>query len=248
MMQSSLLGIIAAVLSVFVAILVEGASIRSFFHLPAFLLIVGGTIGVTVASFKMIHIGNAIASLRSFLVPDKEIDLKLTFFKFWEKARKEGLLSLEEEAKRLADPFLQKGIQLIVDGSDPRTIEDILIEALEEQEKKELKTAKVFETAAGFSPTIGIIGTVLGLVSVLENLEGGTKVLGQGIATAFIATFYGISFANLILLPISNQLKVRCKLASNRRHAILRGVLSLQSGENRRILAERIEPFLDSDE
>lgn len=140
---------------------------------------------------------------------------------------------------------MQKGIQLIVDGSDPRTIEEILWEAHEEKEKEDMKSAKVFETAAGFSPTIGIIGTVLGLVTVLENLDGGTKALGQGIATAFIATFYGISFANLILLPISNQLKVVAKRESNERQAIMRGILSLQSGENRRILAERIDPFIN---
>lgn len=248
MIQSSLLGILAALLSVFVAILIEGASLRSFFHVPAFLLIVGGTLGATIASYKMNQITKAVGSLKSFFYEKEEVDLKLIFFRFWEKARKEGLLSLEEEAKKLANPFLQKGIQLIVDGSDPRTIEEILWEALEEEEKNDLKNAKIFETAAGFSPTIGIIGTVLGLVTVLENLEGGTKALGQGIATAFIATFYGISFANLVLLPVANQLKARAKVSSNRRHAILRGVLSLQSGENRRILAERIEPFLEPED
>ncbi|MDZ4724777.1 MAG: MotA/TolQ/ExbB proton channel family protein [Leptospira sp.] len=244
-MHPTILGIIAAILSVFVAILIEGASLRSFLHLPAFLLIVGGTLGATIASSSLTQLTNAIRDLGSSLRETEPIDLQTTFFKFWEKARKDGLLSLEEEAKRLQNPFLQKGIQLIVDGSDPRTIEEILWEAHEEQEKKDLRSAKVFETAAGFSPTIGIIGTVLGLVSVLENLEGGTKILGQGIATAFIATFYGISFANLIFLPIANQLKTTSKRKSNERQAILRGVLALQSGENRRILAERIDPFIE---
>ncbi|MDF3819544.1 MotA/TolQ/ExbB proton channel family protein [Leptospira sp. 96542] len=245
MIHSTPLGILAAILSVFVAILIEGASLRSFFHIPAFLLIVGGTLGATLASFSLAQLAKAFGDLKSVLFTKTDMDLKQIFFRFWEKARKEGLLSLEEEAKKLQNLFLQKGIQLIVDGSDPRTIEEILWEAHEEQEKNEMKSGKVFETAAGFSPTIGIIGTVLGLVTVLENLEGGTKVLGQGIATAFIATFYGISFANLILLPIANSLKTAAKRKSNERQAILRGVLSLQSGENRRILAERIEPFLD---
>ncbi|MCG6144594.1 motility protein A [Leptospira bandrabouensis] len=244
MIHSTLLGILAAVLSVFVAILIEGASLRSFFHLPAMLLIVGGTLGATFASYSISQVTKAVRDTRFALSRKKERDLKLIFFRFWEKARKDGLLSLEDEAKKLENPFLQKGIQLIVDGSDPRTIEEILWEAHEEEEKNGLKSAKVFETAAGFSPTVGIIGTVLGLVTVLENLDGGTKVLGQGIATAFIATFYGISFANLILLPISNQLKVVAKRESNERQAIMRGILSLQSGENRRILAERIDPFV----
>lgn len=244
MIHSTILGILAAVLSVFVAILIEGASLRSFFHLPAMLLIVGGTLGATFASYSISQVTKAVRDTRFVLSRKKETDLKLVFFRFWEKARKDGLLSLEDEAKKLDNPFLQKGIQLIVDGSDPRTIEEILWEAHEEEEKNDLKSAKVFETAAGFSPTVGIIGTVLGLVTVLENLDGGTKVLGQGIATAFIATFYGISFANLILLPISNQLKVIAKQDSNERQAIMRGILSLQSGENRRILAERIDPFV----
>ncbi|PJZ81864.1 motility protein A [Leptospira meyeri] len=244
MIHSTLLGILAAVLSVFVAILIEGASLRSFFHLPAMLLIVGGTLGATFASYSISQVTKAVRDTRFALSGKKERDLKLVFFRFWEKARKDGLLSLEDEAKKLDNPFLQKGIQLIVDGSDPRTIEEILWEAHEEEEKNDMKSAKVFETAAGFSPTVGIIGTVLGLVTVLENLDGGTKVLGQGIATAFIATFYGISFANLILLPISNQLKVVAKRESNERQAIMRGILSLQSGENRRILAERIDPFV----
>ncbi|TGK81306.1 endoflagellar motor protein [Leptospira noumeaensis] len=244
MIHSTILGILAAVLSVFVAILIEGASLRSFFHLPAMLLIVGGTLGATFASYSISQVTKAVTDIKFVLSRKKENDLKLVFFRFWEKARKDGLLSLEDEAKKLDNPFLQKGIQLIVDGSDPRTIEEILWEAHEEEEKNDLKSAKVFETAAGFSPTVGIIGTVLGLVTVLENLDGGTKVLGQGIATAFIATFYGISFANLILLPISNQLKVIAKQDSNERQAIMRGILSLQSGENRRILAERIDPFV----
>lgn len=245
MMHPTILGIIAAILSVFVAILVEGASLRSFLHLPAFLLIVGGTLGATTASFSLTQLINAVRDVRESLFDEEPIDIQSIFYKFWEKARKEGLLSLEEDAKKLQNPFLQKGIQLIVDGSDPRTIEEILWESHEEQEKKDQRSAKVFETAAGFSPTIGIIGTVLGLVSVLENLEGGTKALGQGIATAFIATFYGISFANLMLLPLSNQLKSYTKRKSNERQAILRGVLALQAGENRRILAERISPFIE---
>ncbi len=245
-MHPTILGILAAIFSVLVAILIEGASLRSFFHLPAFLLITGGTLGATVASFSLSQISAAIRDLSNSLFDKEPLDLKNIFYKFWEKARRDGLLSLEEDAKKLQNPFLQKGIQLIVDGSDPRTIEEILWEAHEEQEKKDLRSAKVFETAAGFSPTIGIIGTVLGLVTVLENLEGGTKVLGQGIATAFIATFYGISFANLLFLPLSNQLKSYSRRLSNERQAILRGVLALQSGENRRILAERIEPFIES--
>ncbi|EMO92235.1 motility protein A, partial [Leptospira interrogans] len=106
-------------------------------------------------------------------------------------------------------------------------------------------SAKILETAGGFSPTVGIIGTVMGLVGVLENLGAGTKALGEGIATAFIATFYGIAFANLLFFPLANRIKSWSKEQSDRRQAIIRGVIALQSGDNRRILMERMNPFID---
>ncbi len=135
MIHSTLLGILAAVLSVFVAILIEGASLRSFFHLPAMLLIVGGTLGATFASYSISQVTKAVRDTRFALSRKKERDLKLIFFRFWEKARKDGLLSLEDEAKKLENPFLQKGIQLIVDGSDPRTIEEILWEDMKKKKR-----------------------------------------------------------------------------------------------------------------
>ncbi len=244
MTQPAFLGILIAFTAVIAAIFLEGASFRSFFHLPAFLLIVGGTMGATFASYSADQLFEAWRNLKFSFQKNSNVDMQAVFFRYWEKARREGLLSLEEEAKRLNEPFLKKGIQLIVDGSDPKTLEEILWEAHEEITLAELKSAKVLETAAGFSPTVGIIGTVLGLVTVLENLEGGTRVLGQGIATAFIATFYGIGFANLVLLPLANQLKTWSAKQARKRLVIFRGVLALQSGENRRLLSERIEPYL----
>lgn len=173
------------------------------------------------------------------------MELRKIFMGFIEIARKDGILALEEEVNRIQNPFLAKGIKLVVDGSDPRTLEEILWEASEELEMDEMLSAKVLDTAGGFSPTVGIIGTVLGLVHVLENLGAGTQALGEGIATAFIATFYGIAFANLIFLPLANKLKSYAKKMTKQRQAIIRGVVSLQAGENRRILLERMEPFLE---
>jgi len=241
---SAPLGIALSFIFVIFAIFMEGVSFKSFFHFPALVLIVGGTFGVTLASYGWKSLAQSIEILKRSM-QESPTDFYLSLFlRFWERARKDGLLSLEEEARKQTDPLLQKGIQHIVDGSDPKTLEEILVEVHEEEEAKEIQSAKIWESASGFSPTIGIIGTVLGLVTVLENLEGGTRVLGQGIATAFVATFYGIVLANLALLPVANHIRQWSSDQTKRRTLIIRGLLSLQSGESRRLLSERIEPYL----
>lgn len=204
----------------------------------------GGTLGATFASYSIQELNRFRIDFSSAIGIGKSVDIQKIFLSFIEIARKDGVLALEEEINRIKHPFLAKGIKLVVDGSDPRTIEEILWEASEEQETNEMLSGKILETAGGFSPTVGIIGTVLGLVHVLENLGAGTQALGEGIATAFIATFYGIAFANLVFLPLGNKLKSYAKEKSKERQAIIRGVVSLQAGENRRILLERMEPFL----
>lgn len=244
MRSTAFTGIAIALFSVFFAILLEGASLASFFKISSMLLIAGGTFGATFASFSLAQTGRMILHLKDAMFSSRDIDLKDLFLKFSEKARKDGLLSLEDVLKNINDPMVEKGVRLIVDGSDPRVVEDVLYETAETLELEELTSAKVLETAAGFSPTIGIIGTVLGLVHVLENLDAGTKALGEGIATAFMATFYGIALANLILLPLAGKIKSWSSGQNLTRHAVIRGVISLQSGDNRRIMIERMTPYL----
>ncbi|MEI1278004.1 MotA/TolQ/ExbB proton channel family protein [Leptospira venezuelensis] len=243
-MRSALFGLIAAFASVLLAILLEEAHFLSFLKLSALVLILGGTAGATFASYTPEEFANLIIHLRESLFPKREFSLSDVFLDFAEKARKNGLLSLEDQLAAVPDAFLRKGIQLIVDGTDPRAVEEILFEAAEGLENKETRSAKILETAGGFSPTIGIIGTVMGLVSVLENLGAGTRALGEGIATAFIATFYGIAFANLAYFPLANRLRTWAFSRDRRRQAIIRGIISLQTGDNRRILVERMAPFL----
>ncbi len=244
-MNPTFVGLSVAFLSVLIAILLEGAHFLSFFKISAFLLIVGGTAGATFASFSLVQIKDLIFNLQRSVFPKRKLPLGELFLDFAERARKNGLLSLEDNLKSIQDPFLQRGIQLIVDGTDPRAVEEILFEFAIAMEDKETNSAKILETAGGFSPTVGIIGTVMGLVGVLENLGAGTKALGEGIATAFIATFYGIAFANLLFFPLANRIKSWSKEQSDRRQAIIRGVIALQSGDNRRILMERMNPFID---
>ncbi|PJZ68730.1 endoflagellar motor protein [Leptospira perolatii] len=244
-MRSTILGLVAAFASVLLAILLEDAHLFSFIKLSALVLIIGGTAGATFASYSMDEFANLILHMQDSIFPRKSIQLTELFLDFSERARKDGLLSLEDRLASVPDAFLRRGVQLIVDGTDPRAVEEILFEAAAGLEEKELRSSKILETAGGFSPTIGIIGTVMGLVSVLENLGAGTRALGEGIATAFIATFYGIAFANLLFFPLANRIKTWARYQNNRRQAIIRGIIALQTGDNRRILQERMSPFLD---
>jgi len=240
------LGIFLAFLSVIIAIILEGAHIGAFFKLSAIVLIVGGTLGATVASFSVIQIKAMLAILNDIITQQKRLDFSEIFIKLLEKTRRDGLLSLEDEIESIDNDLAQKGLRLIVDGTDPSTVEDILFEWSEQKQEVEMNSAKILETAGGFCPTIGIIGTVMGLVHVLENLGAGTTALGQGIATAFIATFYGIGFANLVFLPIANKVKAYSRTEHEVRQAVIRGLLSIQAGDNKRIMLERMSPFLES--
>jgi chemotaxis protein MotA len=239
------LGLFLAFISVLLAIILEGAHIGSFFKFSAIILILGGTLGATFASFTLKQIREMLSVLELIFTSREYLDLKDIFVRLLEKTRRDGLLSLEDEIEAIDNELAQKGLRLIVDGTDPATTEEILFEWVEQKQEIELNSAKIVEVAGGFSPTIGIIGTVMGLVHVLENLGAGTAALGQGIATAFIATFYGIGFANLIFIPISNKIKAYSKTQNEIRHGVIRGLLAIQSGDNKRIMLERMSPYID---
>jgi chemotaxis protein MotA len=160
-----------------------------------------------------------------------------------DKARREGLLALEEESKKIPDPFLRQGIMLVVDGTDPAQVRQILELEIKNMEERHEIAISFFNTAGGFSPTFGIIGTVMGLISVLKQLDDPGK-LAKSIAAAFLATLWGLLSANLIWLPIGGKLTLRSKEEVNYRHMLLEGILSLQAGENPRIIKEKLSTFL----
>jgi chemotaxis protein MotA len=224
--------------------LVEGAAFSSFFKFSSILLILGGTIGATIASYSSEQVRVSVRVIKTIIRDEESVDVYDIFSRLLDKTRRDGLLSLEDEIDGIPDELIQRGVRLIVDGTDPITVEDILYEWTEQREVAEAISGKILETAGGFCPTVGIIGTVMGLVHVLENLGSGTSALGQGIASAFIATFYGIGFANLLFLPLANKVKAYSKEQNEKRHAIIRGILSIQSGDNKRIMMERMAPYL----
>ena len=241
---STIIGLGSALAAVIFTLVIEGGSFLSFINFGALILILGGGLATGIISFGIKEVV-LIPKYIMGTIFTKKVDFEeliITFVSFSEKARREGLLSLEEDLPNIKDDMIRLGLQLVIDGTDPELVKTIMVTLADSIEEDEKIPANFFETIGGFSPTLGIIGTVMGLVHVLENLGGGTGIeaLGRGIAIAFIATFYGISFANLFWLPMANKMKFINKQYSERREIIINGILSIQSGDNPRIVKERL--------
>jgi chemotaxis protein MotA len=211
----------------------------------AFVLIVLGTFGSTVISFPMAVTKDSMNILKKALFeenfdPRETINMMVGFAT---KARREGLLGLEEDIANLADPFLKKGLQLVVDGTEMEMVRNILENDLASLEARHKVGEAYFGTLGGFAPTLGIIGTVAGLVHALYNISDPSKLAGA-IAVAFIATFYGIGFANLIFLPVANKLKMRSHEEVMVRTLMIEGILSISAGDNPRIVEEKLKAYL----
>jgi chemotaxis protein MotA len=220
----------------------------------AFLLVFGGTIGATLMSFPLRTFWRGLTSgFVSAFTEHKyhEQDVISTLVSFAEKARREGLLALESEAAALEDEFMRKGVQLVIDGRDTDIIRKILETEVASVAERGGKSEQVFMTLGGYSPTLGIIGTVLGLIAMLKGLgevSGSDNVagkLGTATAQAFVATFFGILLANLVWLPIAAKIKERNSHMLLLREIMIEGILSIQAGDNPRLLEEKLHAFLD---
>ena len=227
--------------------LMEGGSIGALFQLSAAIIVFGGTSGAVLTAFPLAYLKNVphwlkIAFTNQSFGTAEAYD---TLVRFAEKARREGLLSLEQELETVSDRFTRQGMQLVIDGTDPEITREILESNIAVLEKRHKIGISVFEAAGGFAPTMGIIGTVMGLVRVLGNLSDPNS-LSESIASAFIATLYGVSSANLIYLPIANKLKMKDKAEVAAMEMILDGILSIQAGENPSILKEKLKTHVGS--
>ena len=225
----------------------EGGQPGHLVELTAGMIVFGGTIAAVGLAFPTKDLKRVPGALgKVFKGKEKDLGELIIFFKnLSTKARKNGLLSIEGEINvEGIDPFIQKGLQLVVDGVDPQTIQGIMELEAEATSERHKKVAGIFESAGGFSPTMGIIGTVMGLVHVLGNLSDPSS-LGPKIAVAFIATLYGVAFANLVYLPIGNKLKVLDDYENAERELIIEAVLLIQTGTNPNTLAEKLKGFLN---
>ena len=246
---ATLAGVGLAFLAIIAANLMEGGNPMSLMLIPPILLVFGGTIGAAVAGGTMADAKNAVASLvRAFTgKPQPAADLVPQVVTLAEKARREGLLALEEAARGLDDDFLKHGVTLAVDGTDPEELRDIMEAELYAKRAADKHGAKFFSDMGGYSPTIGIIGTVMGLVHVLENLSQ-PEELGHLIAGAFVATLWGVLLANVLFLPLGNRLKRLGELEAARMELAIEGVMAIQAGSNPRVVAQKLKSLLPAAE
>ncbi len=242
---ASLVGVGIALAAVFISMIMEGGNPASIILPPAMLIVFGGTIGVTMATGMMKDFtGSMGAVVRAFTGKPGDPEQSITtVVAFAETARREGLLALEEAAKSIDDPFMRKGIELAVDGTDPDELREILEAEILSKKHHDKIATKFFGDMGAFSPTLGIIGTVLGLIHVLENLSDPDK-LGHLIAGAFVATLWGVLSANVFWLPISKKLARLGDLEAKHMELVLEGVLSVQAGANPRIVEQKLLSFL----
>lgn len=246
---ATLIGIGAGFVVIIVANIMEGGDPASLLLIPSMLLVFGTTLLVTVAGGTMADAKGAVSSFVRAMSGKAESAAGAVpvLVSLAEKARRDGLLALEDALKEVEDPFLVKGVTLAVDGTDPEDLREILEGEVMAKRSADKHSAKFFADAGGYAPTIGIIGTVMGLVHVLENLSQ-PEELGHLIAAAFIATLWGVMSANVLWLPIGNRLKRLGELEAARMEVIIEGVLAIQAGSNPRVVAQKLRSLLPSAE
>lgn len=245
-MDSSLVGILIGFGLVFYAIF-AGGDLLSFLDFDSFLITFGGTLGATIASYPWSVLKNIIKVLRTLrprdlLEPSAIIELLVDYA---EKARREGLLALEDDVDEMAEPFLQKGVQLIVDGTDPELVRSILETELSFIEDRHNANAGVFDTMGALAPAFGMLGTLIGLIQMLRNLED-PSTIGSGMAVALVTTFYGSLLANIFFIPIASKLRSNSRAEILLKEVMIEGILSIQAGENPRIVEEKLKAFLST--
>ena len=244
---STIAGLVVGFGALALSVTLEGGSLGALWSVPAFIIVMGGTLGAALISFPKQYIiglpkliGQAFKEPKGAMSPVQVVSF---FVELANKARREGLLSLEEEGAKVKDDFMRKGIQLIVDGVDPKVVREILETDAGLMGQRHLGGYSVLDAMGGFAPTMGIIGTVMGLVNVLGNLSEPGE-LGPAIAVAFIATLYGVGTANLLWLPLGSKLKRKSEAEVYLRELMTEGILSVQAGDNPRIVKDKLDAFL----
>ncbi|GAA0814316.1 flagellar motor protein [Spirilliplanes yamanashiensis] len=246
---AALVGIVVTFIIVFVVQALEGGHAGSIILFPAMLLVFGGALGAAMAGGILKDTLGIGGQLKKALLPKVTPPTKLVddVVKLAERARREGLLALEDAIKTVDHAFLKRGLQLAIDGTDPEELHDILHAEIAAKKKADKAGMKIFENMGGYAPTIGIIGTVMGLVHVLENLDK-PETLGHAIAAAFVATLWGVLSANVLFLPLAARLGRLSGIEVEEMELAIEGVLAIQSGANPRLVAQKLRSLLPPDE
>jgi chemotaxis protein MotA len=244
--KASILGAFLAIAGIVAGLTIEGGNIGQIMQPTAALIVFGGTLGAVMLQFPLTTVLAAFRSLAHlFTAPRKEeSQLIRTLVAFANKARRNGVVSLDADLQTIQDPFLKQTLMLAVDGTEPAELRKIMHVNLESLNDEEERLPAVFESAGGFSPTIGILGAVLGLIQVMQHLDNITEV-GRGIAVAFVATIYGVGIANLFFLPFAGKMRLRIHSGQRRREMMLEGVISILEGMNPRMLQVKLAGFLE---
>lgn len=241
----SIAGILLALVAVLVGSVLKGAGLHALLSSAAFMIVIVGTCAAILVQTPLDVLRHALRILPWMFRPPA-LDPRAQIKKLVEwsvVSRKQGLLGLEPMMDRETDDFVRKGLQLVVDGSEPDVIRSVLEVELNTREQADTRAARVFEGMGVYAPTLGIIGAVLGLMAVMQNLADPSR-LGQGIAAAFTATVYGIGLANLFFLPIANKLKTAVAAQSHVREMIIEGMISIAQGENPRAIESKLDGYL----
>lgn len=243
--SATILGLLLAWGALLVALFMEGGKVNDLLNPSALVIVVGGTLGATIVAFSLKQIIGLPAILRkAFFCKDTDlsniISIMVTFAR---KARKDGILAIEAESKYVDNKFLQMGIQLVVDGVPSEMVREILETEIVSLQERHKVGESIFATMGGFAPTLGIIGTVMGLIHMLSSLDEPGK-MGSAIAAAFIATLYGVALANLVFLPIGSKLKARTTEEIIAYDMMIEGILSIQAGDNPRMVEAKMLAYL----
>jgi len=245
--KASFGGAFLAIAGIVAGLLIEGGNLGQILQPTAALIVFGGTLGAVLLQFPLTTVTAAFRSLAHvFSAPSRQDgQLIRLLVAFANKARRNGVVSLDSDLQTIEDPFLKRSLMLAVDGTEPTELRNIMQVSLEAITEGEERLPAVFESAGGFSPTIGILGAVLGLIQVMQHLDNIQEV-GRGIAVAFVATIYGVGIANLFFLPFAGKMRIRIREEYQRREMMLEGVISILEGMNPRMLEVKLNGFLNT--
>ncbi len=247
--KASIGGVFLAIVGIVAGLLIEGGNLNQILQPTAALIVFGGTMGAVLLQFPLATVRAAFKGMaRVFVAPRKQSDQLIRLLVgFANKARRNGVVSLDADLQTIEDPFLKQSLMLAIDGTEPAELRKIMRVSLDCSSEREENLPAVFESAGGFSPTIGILGAVLGLIQVMQHLDNIQEV-GRGIAVAFVATIYGVGIANLFFLPFAGKIRIHMREEHQRREMMLEGVISILEGMNPRMLEIKLSGFLNDSE
>lgn len=241
---ATLIGILVSFGLVIVSILVGGDG-AWFVNAPSLMIVCGGTMGATLLAYPLGDVFSVVRVVKNvFMHKSQEVSALIPLISdFAKKARQEGILSFESQLDQIEDPFLVQGIQMAIDGMESSAIEDVMTTEIIYLEERHRLGSEIFSTMGTFAPAVGMLGTIIGLVQMLMQMEDPSQI-GAPMAVALLTTFYGTLMANLVFLPIAGKLKTRSKQEILIKQLVLEGVISIQSGDNYRVVEQKLKAFI----